>query len=585
VPTDLIAFPENTEGYFLMAGSGDHSGFMFDADITNVDSFATFDIADRATTDISPLKKSASMDFCETQSDNIVVCITEEWEDSPGGILTTTDGGINWELKDGYDSNVYNKSIIAMSSDDPDNIIALNNNHMLYTDNGDNFYEASGTTSNNPSCTIPYTINCLGASDLAGTNINESVFGAYRNITADKNYGCVFYYYDWDKTFSISTNGGESWCIVNDSDLPVSGDQWSKSRLISIPGANHEGHLWININNDLYHSTDAGATWINCTTSNNYSVNKVKALSFGKGMNATYEAIYIYGSIDGEPGDFFYRSDDNGITWLRINDHSEKELWGDNKIIAGDRVIAGRLYATASGQGVLFGDSDITSTCDNSEKTTKGEFDDINSPTIPDWTVSDINGATMTGSINNWTKAVLEIGSAGNNDFDLQLWQDDLTMEADQVYLIQLDLRSDDTRQATIKLRNKSNGTTYLERELTIEDTAQEYAFLIKPDVLDDDLRLTLMVGGNASTVYVDHIRFKEYCDGDVTELECLDFITLDNHNILSDTYSAKTEIQSNGNIVNNQDVDYHAGETILLEAGFEVQQGVSFSAEIIGCP
>lgn len=585
VPTDLVAFPTNSDGQFLMAGSGDHSGFMFDENITDPDAYATFHIADRATTDVNPLKKCASIDFCEEQSDNLVVCITEEWNASPGGLLTTNDGGLNWDLLSGYDSNLYKKSIVAMSSDNPDNIIALNNVNMLYTLDGNNFHEASGSTTSNPSCTVPYSINCLGPTDVSGTNINDNVFGAFRNITADKNHACVFYYYDWDGDFSISTDGGENWCIVNDNALPETTNIWNKTRLISIPGANHEGHLWINVNESLYHSTDAGATWVNCTTDNQYNVNKVKALSFGKGINNTYEAIYIFGSIDDVTGNFFYRSDDNGLTWVKINDHIENELWGDNKIIAGDRNVAGRLYATASGQGVLYGDTDIEPDCDNSEKTLSGEFNDINNPTIPDWTVSDINGATMTGTINNWTKAVLDITSPGTNNFDLQLWQDDLTMEADQVYLIQLDLRADNTRSATVKLRNKTVGTTYLERDVTVTSTAQEYAFLVKPNVVDDDLRLTLMIGGDASTVYVDHIRFKEYCDGDITTIDCLDFIALDDHDILPELYQAKSDIQSNGKALNNQAVDFQAGTSILLEAGFEAEQGGSFSAQIIGCP
>ena len=35
--------------------------------------------------------------------------------------------------------------------------------------------------------------------------------------------------------------------------------------------------------------------------------------------------------------------------------YSEKEVWSSIRAIAGDRNIPGRLYATASGQGVVFG--------------------------------------------------------------------------------------------------------------------------------------------------------------------------------------------------------------------------------------
>ena len=581
VPTDLVAFPTNSDGQFLMAGSGDHSGFLFDSDITNQDSFAIFTIDERVTTTINPLKKCASMDFCEKQSDHLVACITEEWNTSNAGIITSDNGGVSWTLQLGYDTSMYKKSIVAMSSDNPDNIVVLNNDHMMYTLDGNNFNDSSGSMTSTPSCTIPYTINCLAASDFSGTNINNNVFGAYKNITADKNYNCVFYYYDWDGTFNITTDGGINWCVVNNTTLPVSSGIWNKTRLISIPG--HDGHLWININEQLWHSTDAGVNW------NNYSslhdVDKVISVSFGKGFDSNYEALYIYGSLDGESGNFFYRSDDIGVSWTKINDHTEKESWGDPRMIAGDRNVAGRVYAAVSGQGVIFGDSDDTILCDNNEQTIDGEFDDINSNDIPSWTVSQINNATMTGTINNWTKAVLDITDPGVNNYDLQLWQDNLSMEANKLYLIRIDLRADDTRDVTIKLRNKTNGTTYLERDVEVLSTSREYAFLIKPEVTDNDLRLTLMVGGDANTVFIDHIRYREFCEGDITDIDCIEIITLDNHDIDPLIYHAATEVYSDGTVINNDNVTLKAGAFIALESGFEIEQGAIFLAEIIGCP
>jgi len=583
VTTDLVAFPTNSEGEFLMAGSGDHSGFLFDADITNQDSFATFTISDRVTTDINPLKKNASLDFCEKQTDHLIACITEEWGTSNAGLVSSDDGGITWDLVTGFGTDSYNKSIVAMSSDNPNNIIALNNDHMIYTLNGNDFFDATGTTNNNPSCTIPYSINCLAPTDFSGTNINDNVFAGFRNITADRNYDCVFYYYDWDGNFSITTDGGANWCIINNTSLPSSSSIWDKARLISIPGIANAGHLWININKELWHSTNSGKNWVNYTSS--HSVDEVLALSFGKGLNTNYEALYIFGSIDGVAGNFFYRSDDAGLSWTKINDINEQENWGDPKIIAGDRNIAGRLYASVSGQGVIFGDSEENVLCDNTEITTDGEFDDINSNSIPSWTVSEINNATMSGTINNWTKAVLDISIPGANNYDLQLWQDDLTMDEDKLYLILLDLRADDERPATIKLRNKTDGTSYLERDIELHSTAHEYAYLFKPPVSDDDLRLTLMVGGDDKTVYVDHIRFREFCEGDISEIDCVELITLDDHEIDPSIYQAKNEIHSNGTILNGGDVTFRAGSLISIEAGFEINANATFLAEIVGCP
>ena len=581
VPTDLVAFPINTEGHFFMSGSGDHSGFLFDSDIESPDSFATFGIGDRSNQPLGDLKKSASVDFCEMQSDHLIIALTEEWNPSPCGILKSSDGGKEWNLLPGYDASDQ-KAIVAMASNDPDNIVALNTGGLQYTKNGGStaFLDATGSTNLPAECTLPFPVSCLASTNVTGNSVNPSVFSGYRNITADRSLSCVFYFYDWNGDFSISTDGGEHWCVVNDSDLPSSSSIWNKTRLISIP--DKPGHLWINANENLYHSTNGGADWINYTATQ--SVNKARALTFGLGFDPSYPALYIYGTIDGVSDNFIYRSDDAGVNWIKINDPAEKEQWGDPKFLAGDRNIVGRVYAAVSGQGVIFGDSDLVEDCDNAEKTISGEFNTLNSPSIPDWVVSQIGGATMTGTTNNWTKAVLDVDNAGNFDYDLQMWQDDLTMDANKTYLIRLDLRSDDTRSATVKLRNKANGSlVYLDRIVEVSATAQEFAFLIHPTVSDSDLRLTLMIGGDDETVYVDHIRFREFCPGDEVTLDCINQIEVRDQAITG-AYHAGKDVLSDAAILTGQQVFFKAGNSILLEPGFEAKPGAVISATIEAC-
>ena len=84
------------------------------------------------------------------------------------------------------------------------------------------------------------------------------------------------------------------------------------------------------------------------------SVNQAQSLTFGAGFEA-YPAVYIFGRLSASSDNYFYRSDDAGQSWIRINEHSEKEVWSSIRTIAGDRNIPGRLYAAASGQGVIFG--------------------------------------------------------------------------------------------------------------------------------------------------------------------------------------------------------------------------------------
>ena len=99
----------------------------------------------------------------------------------------------------------------------------------------------------------------------------------------------------------------------------------------------------------LWKSTKGGRNWTQVV-----SVNKAQTLSFGAGFDV-YPAVYIFGQLSTSSKDHFYRSDDAGQSWIRINEHSEKEVWSSIRAIAGDRNIPGRLYATASGKGVVFG--------------------------------------------------------------------------------------------------------------------------------------------------------------------------------------------------------------------------------------
>jgi len=73
VGTDLVSFPINGSGNFLMAGSGDHSGFVFDNSVEDPNAFRQFDIKETVSVQahidhLGPprkIKKSCSFAFCE----------------------------------------------------------------------------------------------------------------------------------------------------------------------------------------------------------------------------------------------------------------------------------------------------------------------------------------------------------------------------------------------------------------------------------------------------------------------------------------------------------------------------------------
>ena len=77
-------------------------------------------------------------------------------------------------------------------------------------------------------------------------------------------------------------------------------------------------------------------------------------IGFGKAATGqTYPAIYTSAKIDGVRG--IFRSDDQGATWIRINDDQHQYAW-TGKVITGDPRIYGRVYFGTNGRGIIYGD-------------------------------------------------------------------------------------------------------------------------------------------------------------------------------------------------------------------------------------
>jgi len=109
-----------------------------------------------------------------------------------------------------------------------------------------------------------------------------------------------------------------------------------------------EGDLWIAAFDGLYHSSDAGKTFIKTS-----GVDEIHAFGFGKGApNANYSALYLIGNVNGVRG--IYRSDDKSQSWVRIND--EQHQWGLLLHITGDPKKYGRVYVGTHGRGTVYGD-------------------------------------------------------------------------------------------------------------------------------------------------------------------------------------------------------------------------------------
>jgi len=140
-------------------------------------------------------------------------------------------------------------------------------------------------------------------------------------------------------TLYASADGGLNFTPAA-SDLPDGG------RLRAVPG--HEGDLWLVAGDALYHSTDGGAAFTKLT-----SAASVHAQGFGKAAPGhAYPALYIAGRVGAVTG--FFRSDDAGASWVRINDDAHG--YGTAGTVIGDPRVYGRVYVGTNGRGIIYGE-------------------------------------------------------------------------------------------------------------------------------------------------------------------------------------------------------------------------------------
>ncbi|HEX6767401.1 MAG TPA: xyloglucanase, partial [Polyangiaceae bacterium] len=164
---------------------------------------------------------------------------------------------------------------------------------------------------------------------------------------ADRVNPNKLYVYDSaDGVFYVSTDAGGHFekTASNFSGLPDYAR--ASGSMKTVPG--FEGHIWVTTGKELMRSVDSGKTFEAVK-----STEASHAVGFGApGPGRKYPAIYLIGKVGGKDG--FFRSDDAGNTWVRIND--DKHQYGFTGQITGDPKKYGRVYIGTGGRGILYGD-------------------------------------------------------------------------------------------------------------------------------------------------------------------------------------------------------------------------------------
>ncbi|MEC0333664.1 xyloglucanase [Paenibacillus macerans] len=308
--TSVTALISPPSGAHLLSGNLDVTGFRHD-DLTQAPAKMFTNPAG-----------TVDMDYAELDPGFIVRVATVNRSEKPNdkAIGFSRDGGGNW-YTGGEPSGTSGGGTIALAARGESLVWSTSDVGVHYSKGGNSWTASSGVPA-----------GALVASDRVNSNLFYALSG-----------GSLY----------VSRDGGASFTKTSATGLPASGDLDLKA----MPG--REGDVWVaggrafDGNSGLWHSSDAGATFTKLT-----SVEEASVIGFGKpapGRNVM--ALYTSGKIGGERG--FFRSDDGGESWVRIND-DQHQYGTTNSAITGDPRIFGRVYIGTNGYGIVYGDTTVT---------------------------------------------------------------------------------------------------------------------------------------------------------------------------------------------------------------------------------
>jgi hypothetical protein len=186
-----------------------------------------------------------------------------------------------------------------------------------------------------------------------GGNTWAAVTGLSTNaaVVADKVVPNVFYAFSGGQFYSTGTSGGTAFSKVNSTALASSGACNGSGCGIPVANFSKKGDIWLPLgSNGLLHSADGGVTWTNLSAAAWANSVAVGAASTSTGN----PAIYLYGTAPPSSVMAIYRSDDDGTTWVQINDDSHQ--YGGPTIIQADPRVYGRVYLGMNGRGIIYGE-------------------------------------------------------------------------------------------------------------------------------------------------------------------------------------------------------------------------------------
>lgn len=303
--------PPSSAPYLLLSGDGDDAGFVHTS-LTNSPASYT----DRY------LTNATGVDLA-WQNPNFVVMVGTHSSASVGvysnNAATAGSSWTSFSAIPGATTNYGDASSVAVTADGSTIIWAIQSTQPYYsTDNG---------------------------ASWKATNLPAPASGAGYHLAADRINPNKVYAYDFKgHRFYYSKDGGHT--FTAGATGFASGDN-DHTDLAVNPYT--EGDVWLaDSSGTLYHSVDSGLTWETVTLTGGAAYR----VALGKpALGSTYTAaVYLAGTIASTTGVF--RSDDQGLSWTRIND--DQHQYGAVTRLAADLSTYGRVYTSTTGRGVVY---------------------------------------------------------------------------------------------------------------------------------------------------------------------------------------------------------------------------------------
>jgi xyloglucan-specific exo-beta-1,4-glucanase len=288
---------------------------------------------------------SVSADMAWSNPAYIATIGTTTWDHPKVGGAYSTDAGLTWT---------------AFPANHPDGLAHQGNDSSLVVTKPGFMVWA-------PNDSVPaYTTN-HGAS-WTYTNLPAVPAGRSYRLAADRKNPDRVYAYEsgggwWGPApkFYASADGGHTFTVSSQFAAKGARPEFVSNTSLAVnPYA--EGDVWVADSHSVFHSPDGGASWTKLDVTGSIwgshpvtewpEVYGATAIAIGKAVpGASYSAsVYLVGVINGVWG--VYRSDNGGGSWSRVND--DKHQFGGIGVIAADHSIAGRVYVSGGGRGILF---------------------------------------------------------------------------------------------------------------------------------------------------------------------------------------------------------------------------------------